>query len=75
MRLASASLPVEWFNITDDINITEVISIQPEPQTTLAPGGNTTEQLGIFTPELLNTLRDFGCLNDCNGNGKCSKGK
>jgi len=70
VRLATAPLPEEWFNITDDTNITDVLAIQPQP-TILTPG--TTKQ-SVFNVDLLLSLRDIGCSNDCSGNGECRKG-
>ena len=67
-----APLPEEWFNITDGDNITEIISIKPQP--TEASPSATTELPGDFTQELLETLKDVGCPKDCSGNGKCIKG-
>ena len=71
-QIATAPLPEEWFSITEDTSITEILAIQPQPISTTP--GLTTEQPTIYTPALLERLKYIGCPNDCSGNGECKRG-
>ena len=87
LKNATEPLPAEWFNETEEAtsnNETEVAPTNnvPEEATT------TTEQLStetkqvtitlkstVFTPELLQSLKEIACPFECNGNGECTNGK
>jgi len=71
-QLATAPLPLKWFNITVDANITDLISIITQP--TITTPSITTEPPTAFTQDLLDKLMEIGCPYDCHGNGVCIKG-
>lgn len=42
--------------------------------TTSTTASPDEDQALIFTPEILETIKELSCLNDCSGNGQCVKG-
>ncbi|KAH3805310.1 hypothetical protein DPMN_133610 [Dreissena polymorpha] len=58
------------FNATDDENT----NITTTPASTTISPVSTTQHNPVFSPEMLESIKDIACPRDCNGNGICVKG-
>lgn len=72
LKNATTPLPGNWINSTIEQDARKVT--QAPTQTTTSNSYTLTQDPGYFTSELLESLQDIVCINDCNGNGVCQKG-